>query len=246
MTKERLECERLIYDVMNTLDDSKKRGESANAEFFAKIFAKMSDKEFEEYITKPFSLYYQTQGLNYEPSMDSILKGLDIINIPLLESIYEPYKYKNIDGKPIKTKKCMVCYIHMKRMKQLLTKKNGMSIAANTRDIRTGLLTGVDKNGKESDREFESLAISGLYETMKEFSRSRGASMDDKSAMDAHIKTYGQVRLSDLPNDPSDDLAKNLISTYFIGAQLNTNIVNVDYMTPYTLKTKKMRMSRQD
>ena len=49
MTTERLECERLIYDVMNTLDDSKKRGESPNAEFFAKIFAKMSDKEFEEY-----------------------------------------------------------------------------------------------------------------------------------------------------------------------------------------------------
>ena len=120
-------------------------------------------------------------------------------------------------------------------MKQLLTKKNGMSISTKTRDMKTGLLTGIDKNGKESDREFESLAICGLDNSIKEFSRSRADSMNDKSVMNNTINNLGQVYLKDLPDDPTDSLSKNLLSTYFIGAQLYTNLVNEDYMTTYTM-----------
>ena len=245
MNQQRLECERLIYKVMETLDDAKNRGSSPNAEFFARIFSTMNDKQFKEYIIKPFSLYYQTQGMKYEPQMNTIIKALDIINVPLLEPVYLPYKYKDSNGKPMRTKKCLVIYLHIKRMKQLLSKKNGMSINANTRDMKTGLLTGIDKNGKESDREMESLAVSGLNATMKEFSRSRADSMQDKSAMDSRIRSLGQVRLSDLPDDPSDSLSKNLLSAYMIGAQLQSNLVNQEYLTPYTMRQKRMRITRQ-
>lgn len=245
MNQQRLECERLIYKIMGILDDSEKRGGSPNAEYFAGIFSQMNDEQFKEYITKPFSLYYQTQGIKYEPQMNTITKALDEIKVPLLEPVYLPYKYKDSSGRPMKTKKCLVIYIHIKRMKQLLTKKNGMSIEAKTRDAKTGLLTGVDKNGKESDREMESLAVSGLYNTMKEFSRPRADSMNDKSFMDSRIRTLGQVRLSDLPDDPTDSLSKNLLSAYMIGAQLQSNLVNSEYLTPYTMKQKQMRINRQ-
>lgn len=247
MNKERLECERMIYKIMEILDDAKKNnGESPNRDYFISEFAQMSDAQFKEYITKPFSIYYQTGGLGKEPSMTQINKALKEIDVPLLEPVYLPYKYKDSSGRPMKTKKCLVLYIHMKRMKQLLTKKNGMSIDAKTRDMRTGLLTGIDKNGKESDREFESLAVSGLYNTMKELSRPRADSMDDKSAMNSQIKTLGQVRLSDLPDNDADSLSKNLMSVYLIGSQLGSNLVNKDYMTPYTLKQKNLKIQRQD
>jgi len=245
MNQQRLECERLIYKVMETLDDPKHHNNSApNVEYWINKFSKMSDKEFEEFVCKPLSLYYQTEGLRYEPSMLQINRALDVLNVPLLEEVYMPYKYKDSNGRPMKTKKCLVFYLHIKRMKQLLTKKNGMSIYTNTRDTRTGLLSGVDKNGKSSDHEFESFAVSGLYNSMKEFSGIRGDAMNDKSRANQQIKTLGQVRLDDLANDKTDSLSKNTLSVYFIGAQINSNLVDTDYLTPYTLKQKKLRIER--
>ena len=166
MNQQRLECERLIYKIMDILDPS-----GRNKEFWVKEFSEMSDTQFTKYMSKHYPLYFQTGAFN-EPNIKQITDALNEINVPLLESVYLPYKYKDPKtGKPIKSKPCLVVYYHEKRMKQLLTKKNSSSISANTRDMKTGLLTGVDKNGKESDRDFESLAVSGLMYTAEELSR---------------------------------------------------------------------------
>ena len=240
MDQNRLKAERLVYEVMDALDPS---GE--NSDFWKEEFSKMSDTQFKNYISNHYPFYYQVKAFK-EPTMDQIDKALKVLNIPLLERVYMPYKYKDKDGNPIKTAECLVIYLPVKRMKQLLTKKNGMSLSSDSRDMRTGLLTGVDKNGKESDREFESLAISGLYDTMKEFSRPRADSMNDKAVMNNTIKVLGQVSLNELPDDPTDSLSKNLLNAYFLGAQLYTNVVNVDYMTPYTLSEKTKKIERVD
>lgn len=239
MNAQRLKAERLIYEVMDILDKS-----GRNTDFWKKEFSKMSDAQFKSYISNDFPFYFQT-GAFKEPSMKQIVQALDKINVPLLERLYMPYKYKDKNGRPMKTKECLVVYLPIKRMKQLLTKKNGMSISTKTRDMKTGLLTGIDKNGKESDREFESLAICGLDNSIKEFSRSRADSMNDKSVMNNTINNLGQVYLKDLPDDPTDSLSKNLLSTYFIGAQLYTNLVNEDYMTPYTMSLKQKKIERE-
>ena len=247
MNQQRLECERLIYKVMEILDNPKEHdGDAPNVEFWVQKFAKMNDKEFEQYVTRPLSLFYQTAGIKREPSMIDIMNALKEIDIPLFEEVYLPYKYKNNEGKPLKTKKAMVLYLHIKRMKQILTKKNGMSIDSKTRNMMTGLLTGVDKNGKESDHEFESLGVSGLNSTMKELSRMRADSMEDKSVMTSTIKTMGQVKLSELPDEKADSLSKNTLSAYFLGAGLFNNLVinPITYETPYTVKNKKLRMQR--
>lgn len=240
MNKQRLEAERLIYQVFDQLDPSQR-----NTDYWKELFADMSDEQFKKYISGDFPFYFQT-GAFKEPTMDQINKSLKLLNVPLLESVYMPFKYKDKDGNPMKTKPCMVVYIHMKRMKQILTKKNGMSISTKSRDMRTGLLTGIDKNGKESDHEFESLAISGLYNTMKEFSRPRADAMEDKSIMNNTIKNTGIVYEKDLPEDINDSLSKNLLSTYFIGAQLMSNLVNIDYMVPFTYLNKNKKIERID
>ena len=239
MNTQRLKAERLIYEVMDILDKS-----GRNTDFWKEEFSKMSDTQFKSYISNDFPFYFQT-GAFKEPSMKQIVQTLDKINVPLLERLYMPYKYKYKNGRPMKTKECLVVYLPIKRMKQLLTKKNGMSISTKTRDMKTGLLTGIDKNGKESDREFESIAICGLDNSIKEFSRSRADSMNDKSVMNNTINNLGQVYLKDLPDDPTDSLSKNLLSTYFIGAQLYTNLVNEDYMTPYTMSLKQKKIERE-
>lgn len=241
MNQQRLECERLIYKIMDILDRS-----GRNKEFWIEEFSKMNDEQFKKYITGHYPLYFQT-GAFKEPSIKQITDALNEINVPLLESVYLPYKYKDSNGRPIKSKPCLVVYYHEKRMKQLLTKKNSSSISADTRDMKTGLLTGIDKNGKESDREFESLAVSGLMKTAEELSRPRADSMDDKNLMNNIIKNLGQVTLAELPEDIDDSLSKNLLNAYFIGAQLYTNIVEKDeYLLPYTVKDKERKVQRID
>ena len=242
MNKQRLEAERLVYKIMDILDPSER-----NKQFWIEEFSKMSDEQFKKYITGHYPLYFQT-GAFKEPSIDQITKALKEINVPLLESIYMPYKYKDPKtGKPVKSKPCLVVYYHEKRMKQILTKKNSASIYADTRDMRTGLLTGIDKNGKESDREFESLAVSGLTNMAKELIRPRADAMNDKNVMNNTIKNLGQVSLNDLPDDIDDSLSKNMLNAYFIGAQLYSNIVEKDsYMLPYTAKDKDKKIQRID
>ena len=243
MNAQRLKCERKILKIMEILDDPKKHnGESPNVEFWVRQFAKMSDKQFEEFVCTPLSIYYQTQGFKYEPSMIDIIKGLDEINVPLLEEIYMPYKYKDKDGRPVKSQKAVVIYIHLKRMKQLQSIKAHMTFSTKSRDAKTGLLTWESKVARESDREFEGLAIMGLNACMKEMSKSRADSITDKNIMNSTIKSMGTVRLDELPDDPTDSMAKNMLSIYFLGAGLMTNLVNTEYMTPWTLKTKENRI----
>lgn len=240
MNKQRLESEKLVYEFMDTLDKS-----GANKEFWMKKFSKMSDAQFLSYIKNPFPFFFQV-GAFKEPSMDQIRAVLKLLKVPLVESIYMPYKYTNKDGKPLKSRPCLVLYINDKRMKQLLTKKNKTIIDISMRDMRTGQLTGASKQGRQSDHEFESLQISSLDATTKELSRARGDAMVDKEYMNNTIKTLGQVSLKDLPDDFSDSLGKSNLSVMFLGAQLMTNLVNSDYLLPYTIKNRSKRVERVD
>lgn len=240
MTKERLEVERLVYQVFDTLDP-----DGDNTDFYKEKFSGMTDEQFKKYIDNDFPFVFQSKAFK-EPKMRQLNDAAKIIGVPILEPVYVPHNYVNAEGKPIKTAECLVVYLPLKRMKQIITKKNGMSININTRDMRTGLLTGVDKNGKESDKEFECLAVAGMTNTIKEFSRSRADAMGDKSAMLNTINVLGQVSLTDLPNELTDSLSKNLLNSYFIGAQLMTNVI-VDpdtYLLPKTLKMRDNRIER--
>lgn len=243
MNANRMRCERMIIDVMTAIDNPKKhKGSAPNVEFWINQFARMSDKEFEEFVCTPLSIYAQTNGMVREPGMLDIMRALDIIKVPLLEEVYMPYKFINTEGKPIKSKKAVVVYLHIKRMKQTLALKIHSSFSTKIRDARTGLLTSEDKIARESDREFESLAISNLSATMKELSKPRGDSINDKNIMNSAVKSFGRVRLDELDDDPSDALAKNLLNVYLLGAGLTSNLILTDYTTPYTLKNKQKKI----
>ena len=125
----------------------------------------------------------------------------------------------------------------------MLTKKNHTSIHNTKRDMRTGLLTSEDKGGKETDREFESLATMGLDYTMDEFARPKADAMRAKAEMSQAILSKGFVSDEDITVYKDDSLGKNLVNVYLIGAHLHSNLVDTGYATPLTVEnTMKNKM----
>ena len=80
---------------------------------------------------------------------------------------------------------------------------------------------------------------------MYEFSRPKADSMQAKAAMNAAISTKGYVSQEDIPNDIDDSLSRHLVDVYMMSALLETNLLNQDGYTQYTLKNRHKKVERE-
>ena len=155
-----------------------------------------------------------------------------------------PHVYTDNNGNPVESKEALVIYINIKRMKQMNTKKTTNAINIDKRDYKTGLLTSEDRGGKETGREFETLAIAGLENIMDEFARPKADAMSAMSQMSNEILAKGKVAYKDLQVSKYDSLGKNALNVYLMGAHIHSNLIDVNYMTPYTAKNKQQNIER--
>lgn len=237
--KKREEVEKLIYKIFDTIDPSK-----TNSDYYREIFSKMNNEEFYKFMERRLPFRFHQEVFKIEPKMYQIVDAFKILNKPLLEKLNLPHIYINRDGVPVQSQECMVIYIHIKRLKQLLAKKTNIALNTEKRDMKTGLLIGEDKGGKETDREFESLAAFGLDYTIDEFSRVRADSLKAAAQMNNIIMDKGYVNNNDIKITKDDSLGKNMLNVYLIGANIHSNLIDVDYMTPYTAKNKQSQIER--
>lgn len=237
--QQRKKCEELIISYFDQLDKSK-----TNSDYYTKLFAEMSDAQFEKFMKKDYPLRFQMRQSVTEPSMSDIQDSLKAINVPMLERISMPFIYTDKDGNPVYSKECLIVYDNIKKVQQFVTKKSKWALETGNRDMRTGRLIGNDKGSAMSDREFESLSTLGLEHTTYEFAKPKADAMLSKAAMNAAIAAKGYVSEEDLSNDADDSLARNMISAYLIGCHLENNLVNKDGYTPYTLKEKQRAIER--
>lgn len=234
MTPERKKAEELIYKVFDTVDT-----EGLNTAYYKALFADMNDAQFKTFCRKNLPFRYHNKPWQNDPTMEDIKKGLDVLNIPLMEKVALPYLYTNKDGEPVwSAYEALVIYIHLKKMKQFVIKKTNTTSSIDIRDMRTGLLTSHDKGGKTSDREMEGLIAMNMYETLKELSTFRGDYMNAKNVAYSTISSKGILRSEDIPIESEDSLAKNMMNYYMLGSCLRTNIINKDNYLPSTLKAR--------
>ena len=240
MIPQRKQAEALIYEVMDKLDPKE-----YNSSYYKNIFAKMDDAQFMKFCKRNLPFRFHTKPFEVEPKMYDIEEALKVLGVPLLEKIALPYLYINKDGEPVWSKEAMVIYIHIKKMKQFITKKNSTPTSISNRDMKTGHLVSFDKGGKTSDREMESLAVMGLDHTMDEFSTWRADYMDAKATAYQTISTLGKISKSDIPIDPVDSISKNTFNVYMTSSLLNSNMLNQDYMLPKTLADRQSKVQRE-
>ena len=240
MFKKRKEVEEMVYKVMDLLDPTKQ-----NSQFYKAKFAKMNDKQFMNFFSQDFPLKFQTRLFEIEPSMKQISDTLDYIHVPMIEQMNLPFEYRAKDGTPVKSDDALILYVPIRKVKQFLSKKNSMSTNISNRDMKSGLLQTVDKNGKTSDREMESLAVMGLDASMKELATYRADSMNAKDEFYSMINTTGMVRQSDVDVETSDSLARNELNVYLLGAGLNSNLINEGNYLRHTLTSRGRKTERE-
>lgn len=240
MFKKRKEVEEMVYKVMDLLDPTQQ-----NSQFYKAKFAKMNDKQFMNFFSQDFPLKFQTRLFEIEPSMKQISDALDYIHVPMIEQMNLPFEYRAKDGTPVKSDDALILYVPIRKVKQFLSKKNSMSTNISNRDMKSGLLQTVDKNGNTSDREMESLAVMGLDASMKELATYRADSMNAKDEFYSMINTTGMVRQSDVDVDTSDSLARNELNVYLLGAGLNSNLINEGNYLRHTLTSRGRKTERE-
>ena len=240
MNAKRQQAEELIYKVMDTLDK-----EGYNSSYYKSLFAKMNDIEFFNFCKRNLPFRFHTKPFVIEPKMYDIEDALKVLGVPLLEKVALPYLYVDKEGNPVWSKECMVIYIHVKKMKQFITKKNSTPTGIDNRDMKSGLLVSFDKGGKCSDREMESLAVMGLDNTMEEMSTYRADYMDAKSAAYQTISTLGTLSRDDISISEDDSISKNTLNAYMVSSLITTNILNQDYLLPKTIADRKQKIRRE-
>ena len=240
MFKKRKEVEELVYKVMDILDPTQQ-----NSQFYKAKFAKMNDKQFIKFFSQDFPLKFQIRLFEIEPTMKQISDALDYIHIPMIEQMNLPFEYRSKDSTPVKSDDALILYVPIRKVKQFLSKKNSMSTNISNRDMKSGLLQTVDKNGNTSDREMESLAVMGLDASMKELATYRADSMNAKDEFYSMINTTGMVRQTDVDVETSDSLARNELNVYLLGAGLNSNLINEGNYLRHTLTSRGRKTERE-
>ena len=240
MNAARKKAEELIYKVLDTADKTK-----TNSDYYKKLFAKMTDDQFLNFFKKRLPLRFHMDTFNLEPKMYDIVDAFKVLDKPLFEKVKMPHVYMDKDGNPVESKEAMVIYINIKRMKQMDSKKTTNAINIDKRDYKTGLLSNEDKGGKETGREFETLAIAGLENIMDEFARPKADAISAMNQMSNEILAKGSVNYKDLQISKSDSLGKNALNVYLMGAHIHSNLIDINYMTPFTAKNKQSAIERR-
>lgn len=232
-SKDRKEYENFIYDIMNTLDPTEE-----NSIIYRKKFSSMNDKKFENWLRN----FLNDEDSNFtleivpykrELSLKNIEKAANKIGVPLLEKVALPFE--NPEGDVVWTAtEVPVIYINIKRVQQMIAKKNAMSTSIEMRDSKSGQVTGDDKNARNSDVENIALIAINADETLKEMVGPRSDNLVAKAEMLKKIAKDGYVSNQDYKINNFDKIAINTMDVYFLAAGIKTNLVTDGLMIKRT------------
>ena len=221
----RIKMESLIYDVFSALDPT-----NANTDKYKAMFKKMSDAEFENFFKRLFKdedAYLILEVVDYERdvTIEGIEKAAKILGVPLFEKIAMP-SLNGDKNNPIVTKQpAPVGYLHIKRMQQVLSKKNSMSTDSDERSALTGQVIGHDKNARGSDVENFSLVTLGADNALKEFLGPRADDNEMQAQMMSEISKKGYVSLSELTSDVKNKTTLNTVDVFMTSMGIKTDLV---------------------
>lgn len=220
-----------------------------NTDYMKSILEPMSDAQFDKYIR---SIIYsrkdkydlngkffkiRTQPQKNDITLNNIRSALKYLGVPLFETVSMPFI--NEDGEVYTTKHPVATgYLHIKRLQQMVSKKNSMSVKADKRSAITGQVVDRDKNSRVSDMENMALVTLDNDELLKEFLTARSDDLYMKTEMLKQIKNDGYVDLSKIESIPANKVALNTLDVYFTSMGIKTDLITNGLLLKRTLQNQ--------
>jgi DNA-directed RNA polymerase beta subunit len=99
-------------------------------------------------------------------------------------------------------------------------------------------VTGDSKAARESDMENYSLQTIGAENALRELMGGRSDDIKAKSQMYEKISTEGFAMQKEIESDPSSKVTLNTVNVMFLGAGIQTDLVNKTSLLPITAEKK--------
>lgn len=236
LTKQkRKDMETLVYNTFSALDPS-----GTNTNKYKALFSKMSDAQFDKYFKTIFDnddIYLVLDVVDFEHALtiDNINKAAKVLNIPLTERVAMPFVNHDTKNPVVTKSEVIVGYLHLKRMQQMLSKKNTTSTEIGIRSALTGQVSGHDKNGRISDSETSCLSTIGAEYALREFMGPRSDDKVMKAQMYTDIATKGYCSIDDLSSNPTNKTSLKTTDTYLIGMGIKSDLITKGLALPKTL-----------
>lgn len=234
--KQRKDMQQQILATFTLLDPAGK-----NIDLWKKKFKEMNDKQFytwmESFLNNPdenFYLYLEPYGK--EPSLEDIRKAVEINGGECEEYVYSRDQLDS-DGNPMRSlTKVPVFPIHIKRLQQIVSKKNNYSFSIKKRNSMTNQVTGEDKVARNSDIESYALAVQGADSTLKELMGPRADSTTSKVSMYRQIAEKGYARLDQMNDDITQKATLRLLDVFLTSAGFKTDLVGDGLVLTQSMK----------
>lgn len=231
----RKQMEDIIYSTFTALDPT-----GVNTEKYKQMFSKMNNAQFDTFFKKFFkdeNMYLTLDTVEYENSLklEYVEKAAKILDIPLFEKIAMPFINKDKEHPVVTKYECPVGYIHIKRMQQILSKKNTTSTEISQRSQLTGQVTGKDKNARDSDQENFALVTMEADNTLRELLGPRADDNVMKTQMYNEIARKGYVSINELTNKVENKTTLNTVDVYLIGMGIKSDLVTDGLVVNKTL-----------
>lgn len=244
MTK-RQEIEELIYNFLSIVDVN---SNFKNRDYYQGLFASMNDNAFNKWVKDIGNDLENTIQIHQLPwesvSLEQIKEAAEFLEVPLEEYVY----YRHIvDGVEIRTKHPVgVGYLNIKRLQQILYKKNQFTFDTKSVDYGTGEVRGKSKVHHISNSESYMLLLQNSENIMKEFFGPRGSNLEQKKEMNNALATDGWMSLKNLSTEEAKNEAINTLDMYIIASGLKSDLLfnsPNDYKTPFTKEELRQRLA---
>ena len=227
----RKEIEKLIIDVFNALDPTGHNGGK-----YKTIFADMNDTQFEKHM-KTFlegDDNFILDIVEFENSLkfEHCEAAAKVLGIPLMEYVYMPHLSMDKENVVVSKERCLVGFLNIKRLQQLIHEKNHLSTSNENRSAITGQVKGDDKNARDSDTEATLLVSLGADKILRELHGPRSDDPVMRTEMMQKIHTAGHCTLEELTDLPINKVALNTANAYFLSMGLKSDLVSKDYILP--------------
>lgn len=226
----RVAFEKKVFDLMDKFDKS-----GYNSARYKDYFNSLTNKEFDEFVNKlllpQYNLHvelsmYGKDSKNKPPTFEEIEKIGKSVGIDLMEYIYMPFANPaNPDEPVVSVTKVLILVLLVRRMQQMLSKKNSLAGDTSSFNPLTNLVNADSKAASLSDTQTNALLTTNQTESVAELLTMRADDEKAEERMLNEIASNGECHLHQESLRASNKQTLRFTHTYLMAAGLVTDIL---------------------